>query len=460
MFSGEFLGPIPLGVAYILFLLAFMAVLFLLLKRPIYEVMIVSYIFVIVITSRYDLFWEYLLKPSTSGLFYAIVGFLTLAHLFGEIKVVDKIINFILATVGRFRGGGGYVSLLASTFMAALSGTGPGNVAATGVFTIPAMKRTGFPPHLAATVEMSCSSLGNIVPPSGTILLCYGVYNAIYPDAISLAGFWLACWGVALWFVIQRWVTLISFCKYYNVEPIPAGQRPTVGQSLSEGWQALLIPLIIFVPIFVVAQYDALINARLGVDGGKALISSVLLFTPGVAAVYGAWISRNAISNFNIKRLYEIVRSGAGTIVPVAATIYVAYAIALVFKQLGMEESVQAWFMAMGLSKIALAIILPLFTAFLGMVLPGSSQVAILGGALVSVYAAIGGNPLLIAVMLPALTGALEGMTPPLALCLYAAMGIAKSDFTKTSILAYVWVALHILVAILLLAGVLPVLWI
>ena len=460
MSGGEFLGPIPMGVAYILFLLVFMAVLFLWIKRPIYEVMVLSYIFVIVITSRYDLFWEYLLKPSTSGLFYAIVGFLALAHLFGQLKVVDKIINFVLATVGRFRGGGGYVSLLASTFMASLSGTGPGNVAATGVFTIPAMKRTGFPPHLAATVEMSCSSLGNLVPPSGTILLCYGVYSAIYPDAISLAGFWLACWGVAIWFIIQRWITLIGFCKYYNVEPIPADQRPGVGQSLSAGWQALLIPLIIFIPIFVVAQYDQLINVRLGEDGGKALIKSVLLFTPGVAAVYGILISRRAVSNLNIKKVFEIVRGGAATIVPVAATIYVAYAIALVFRQLGMEESVQTWFMSMGLSMITLAIILPLFTAFLGMVLPGSSQVAILGGALISVYAALGGNPLLIAAMLPALTGALEGMTPPLALCLYAATGIADSDFKKTMLLAYVWVALHILFAILLLAGVLPVPWI
>ncbi|MFF2456926.1 TRAP transporter large permease subunit [Peribacillus simplex] len=63
------------------------------------------------------------------------------------------------------------MALLASTFMASLSGTGPGNVAATGVFTIPMMKRSGFPPHLAATVEMSASMLGNIIPPAGRLSL-------------------------------------------------------------------------------------------------------------------------------------------------------------------------------------------------------------------------------------------------------------------------------------------------
>ena len=91
--SGEFLGPIPVGIAYLIFLLLFMALVFLVFKRPIYEVMIISYIFVILVTQRWDLFWTYLLKPSSSGLFYAIVGFLALAHLFGETRVSLIILN-------------------------------------------------------------------------------------------------------------------------------------------------------------------------------------------------------------------------------------------------------------------------------------------------------------------------------------------------------------------------------
>ncbi|MFZ5944717.1 MAG: TRAP transporter large permease subunit [Bacillota bacterium] len=457
--AGSFLGPIPMGIAYLLFLLVFMAVVFMVFKRPIYEVMILSFVFVIFMTQRWDLFWPYLLNPSSSSLFYSIVGFLTLAHIFGETKVVDKIINFILATVGRFRGGGGYVSLIASTFMAALSGSGAGNVAATGVFTIPAMKKTGFSPELAATVEMSCSSLGNIIPPSGTIILSYGVYNVLYPDAVTLASFWLICWGVAIWFIVQRWLTLLGFCIYYNVQPIPAEERPSVRQSFSEGWTSLLIPLIIFVPIFVLSQYDGAVIGRLGKAGGNAIIGSVLSFTPGLAAVYGLYIGRKTINGLSFTKVFEMIKRGVSIITPVAATIYFAYAIALVFQKLGMEESVQSWFMSMGLSVTALAFILPIFTAFLGMVLPGSSQVAIVGGALVAAFAALGGNPLLLAAMLPALTGALEGMTPPLALCLYAAMGIADSNFMKTAKLAYVWIVLHMLFCILILLGVLPILW-
>jgi TRAP-type uncharacterized transport system fused permease subunit len=71
----------------------------------------------------------------------------------------------------------------------------------------------------------------------------------------------------------------------------------------------------------------------------------------------------------------------------------------------------------------------------------------------------MGVNPMLAAAILPAITGALEGMTPPLALAMYAAMGIAGSKMKETSILAVVWVTAHLVVAIAMLAGILPVLF-
>jgi len=123
---------LPMAIWYLIFLLFFVAVLFVGFKRPIYEVMALAFVFIVVITGRFDLFWPSLLYPSTSSLFYAIFAFLVVAVIFDETKVVERIINLIMSVVGRFRGGAGYVALLASTFMASLSGSGPGNVATTG----------------------------------------------------------------------------------------------------------------------------------------------------------------------------------------------------------------------------------------------------------------------------------------------------------------------------------------
>ena len=110
------------------------------------------------------------------------------------------------------------------------------------------------------------------------------------------------------------------------------------------------------------------------------------------------------------------------------------------------------------LSVTALAFLLPLVTAILGMVFPGTAQPKIFGGTIIAVFAAAGGNSLLAAAMLPVITGAMEGMTPPLAICMYTAMGIAKADMKKTTINCLIWVFLHYLLSVLCMLGLLPIL--
>ncbi|HSL39396.1 MAG TPA: TRAP transporter fused permease subunit [Desulforhopalus sp.] len=66
---------------------------------------------------------------------------------------------------GRIRGGAGHVAVVGSSFFGMLSGSSVANVATTGSFTIPTMKRLKFPPAMAGAVEASASSGGQIMPP-------------------------------------------------------------------------------------------------------------------------------------------------------------------------------------------------------------------------------------------------------------------------------------------------------
>ncbi len=66
---------------------------------------------------------------------------------------------------GRLRGGAGHIAVISSAFFGMLSGSSVANVATTGAFTIPTMKRLGFPKEMAAAVEASASSGGQIMPP-------------------------------------------------------------------------------------------------------------------------------------------------------------------------------------------------------------------------------------------------------------------------------------------------------
>ena len=66
---------------------------------------------------------------------------------------------------GNATGGPAKVSVFSSGLFGMLSGSPVANVAATGAFTIPLMKRVGYKPTTAAAIEAVASTGGNLMPP-------------------------------------------------------------------------------------------------------------------------------------------------------------------------------------------------------------------------------------------------------------------------------------------------------
>lgn len=446
----------PFGVTCILVLLAVICIMFLVLKRPIYEAMFVGYIAMIICTNQWSDFFTHVFKTSSDTLFYAIVAFLVLAKILDETKAVDKVVAIIVSIFGRLPGGAGYTAIIASTFMGALSGSGAGNVAVTGTFTIPAMKKSGFPPHLAANVEASSSTMGNMIPPAGVIVAALACYNEFTGADMSQSTFWIACWGISLWFILQRIVTLYAYCKIYKIKPMEKSEIPSFKQTMKEGGIYLLLPVVIILP-FVLDFFfkSTFYTQRLGA-GAANMSSSLLLFTPGLTAFIALLLSKKE-TKISFGKLIDTLSKSAKSIVPVSVTIFFAYCISNLFSATSIGKEMGEFIMGWDLSSVALCFIIPAVTAILGMVLPGSAQTKIFGTTIIAVLAASGVNPLLAAAMLPAITGAMEGMTPPLALCTYTAMGIAKSGMKETTINAYIWVALHYIMSVVCLLGLLPI---
>lgn len=446
----------PIEVTYLIVLLVAIIVWFVLLKRPIYEAMLFGYIVMVAMTKQWSNFFKYLISPSTNTLFYAIVAFLAAAQVFTETHVIEKVIDIVLSIFGRLPGGAGWVSLIASTFMGALSGSGAGNVAATGVFTIPAMKRSGFPSWLAANVECAASTMGNMIPPAGVITAAFGVLAAIGINDYVMSDFWMVVWGIAIWFILQRAVTLLVFCKIYKVKPMAKDEVLPIGKSFKAGWKSLLLAVVIFLPFFLDSKLKGtFFTARLGA-GASNQSSCILLMVPGFAALYAMLIADKGI-NRSPKALAKRFSASVKAIVPVSATIYFAYAISALFDTLKVGSTIGEFIAGWGLPKVALALLIPLFCAFLGMIIPGSSQIAIFGPALVSVMVGTGFNPVLMCAILPAITGAMEGMTPPLALCMYTGMGIADAPMKETTQNCIIWCLLHYAMSVLCILGILPI---
>lgn len=451
----------PAALIYLAIMLAAIIVWFLLLKRPVYEAVLISFIFLLTITGTWGSVAGYINTGLETSLLYSMTAFCAMSILLTKTKVIDSAIAVILSVLGRVTGGAGYVSVVASAFMGALSGSGPGNVMATGTITIPAMKKSGFPPELAANIESNASYLGNMIPPSGNITAALGALTgmAAYGEGyISQAEFWIVLWGCSLWFILQRLLMVFAFCKYYKVAPIAKEDLPGLKETFKKGWQGLLLPIIILLP-FVLDYFfkDTFFTDRLGKSGASAMSSSLLIFIGGLASIYAILISkdRKQVTPGAVARMFA---DGIKTIAPAIGVCVIGYMIGAMFTDLNVTDEMLAFMEGMNMGKFGLVLFVCFVTCLLGMVIPGSSLVVIFGPVFITILVAKGVNPVLAAAMLPCICGVMCGITPPLGLGMYAGMSLANSDFGKTFRNNLWWVAAQFVLEVIVLMGWLPIL--
>ncbi len=449
---------IPSAFIYLGILLVTIVIWFMVFKRPVYEAILISFIILLTVTGTWGNVGGYIEKGLTTSLLYSMTAFVAMSVILTKTKVVDSCIAIILSILGRIPGGAGYVSIIASAFMGALSGSGPGNVMATGAITIPAMKKSGFPAELAANVESNASYMGNMIPPSSNIVAALGAYTALYGENITTGQFWVVLWGISLWFIAQRILTLLAFCKYYKVKPMAKEELPTLKESLKVGWQGLLLPVIILLPFILDFMFkDTLFTERLGADGAKALSNSLLLFIPGIATLFSCLIvkDKKTVTPHKIAMMFA---KGVKTIAPSIAVCIIGYMIGAMFNDLDVSGEMQLFIEGVNFSKFGLVMFICILTCFLGMVIPGSSLVVIFGPVFITTLASVGVNPVLAAAMLPCICGVMCGITPPLGLGMYAGMSLAESDFSKTFKNNMFWVAGQFVMQVVVLMGWLPIL--
>ena len=449
----------PSVFLYLAILLGVILVWFVLLKRPVYEAIAIAFVVLLCVSGTWGSVFSYIDAALSTSLLYSMTAFVAMSIILTKTKVIDGCINIILALLGRIPGGAGYVSVIASSFMGALSGSGPGNVMATGVITIPAMKKSGFPAELAANIESNASYMGNMIPPSGNIVAALGALTALYPDMnISTGTFWIVLWGISIWFILQRMLTIFVFVKVYKIQPMDAADIPSLKQSFKENWQGMLLPFIILVPFILdSALKDNFFTARLGATGAKYFSSSLLLFIAGIASLYTILITKDKKS-VTPHKIAKMFASGVKTIAPAIGVCVIGYMIGAMFADLNVAEEMQLFIEGLKMGKLATVVLLCVLTCFLGMVVPGSSQVVIFGSAFIATLAAVGVDPVLAAAMLPCICGVMCGITPPLGLGMYAGMSIAGSDFDKTFKNNLWWVAGQFIMQIIVLMGWLPIL--
>src|SRR3990170_4372959 len=158
-----------------------------------------------------------------------------------------------MALLGNVRGGTAKVAVVASGLFGTMSGSSVSNVLATGVVTIPAMKRTGFRPEDAAAVEANASSGGVLTPPvMGAVafvmasILSMPYVNVAFAAAIPAALFFLS---LAL--------QVDAYAARKGIRGLPRTELPSVGRTFAEGW-FYVFAFLVLVVLLVYLRQEAL----------------------------------------------------------------------------------------------------------------------------------------------------------------------------------------------------------
>src|SRR5690606_29022155 len=150
---------------------------------------------------------------TTEGVFGVALGvstsFVFLFVLFGSLLeragAGNYFIKLSFALLGHLRGGPAKAAVVSSGTTGLISGSSIANVVTTGTFTIPLMKRVGFPGYKAGAVEVAASVNGQIMPPvmGAAAFLIAGYVCISYLDVVKLAFLPAIITYVALFYIVH-----------------------------------------------------------------------------------------------------------------------------------------------------------------------------------------------------------------------------------------------------------------
>jgi TRAP transporter 4TM/12TM fusion protein len=140
--------------------------------------------------------------------------------------------NFAMAALGNVRGGTAKVAIVASGLFGTMSGSAVSNVLATGVVTIPAMKRTGFRPEDAAAVEANASSGGVLTPPvMGAV--AFVMASVLATPYLTVAA---AAAVPAFLYYLSLFLQVDAYGAKYGIRGLPRTELPSLARTVAEGW--------------------------------------------------------------------------------------------------------------------------------------------------------------------------------------------------------------------------------
>jgi len=350
----------------------------------------------------------------------------------------DGMTEFAFIAFGRTRGGPAKAAVVGSSLVGTVSGAPMSNVFLTGSVTIPMMIKSGWRREVAGAVEAVASSGGSIMPP----VMGIAAFLIAERLGVSYSTVCLAALIPAVLFYIAVFIQVDLYAGKHKLLGLKRSELPNPKETVKKSWP--LIP--IFALLLYLLFFDRMAAAR------AAVITSILAL-PLMAC------QKKNRENFFRKCLEVLIGGGkmalnagcalaaGGIITGVVAFSGLGFTMGYVLTELG---NIHVMVLLLGTAIGAI---------ILGMGMPAVAAYALTAALLASSIQSFG-IPEMAAHMFIFYFSVISNITPPIALAVFAACILAKSDFWKTGweacklgILAYIIPFLFVFSPSLLMQG-------
>ena len=343
-------------------------------------------------------------------------------------------IQLALSLLGRFKGGPAKAAIMGSGLTGMISGSSIANIVTTGTFTIPMMKKVGYPPTKAAAVEVAASTDGQLAPPiMGAAAFIIAEYvNVPYIEVVKAAAIPAFASYAALFYISH-----IEASKL-GIKGLPKSQLPIFFKTLVTGLH-FLVPLFMLLYELIIVRH----SPELAAFNAICVLAVIMLFQEPIKAYRNKEPMGEAFKK-SIVLIFSALASGARNMVSVAlATAAAGIIVGVVALGLGNLISEIIDVLSMG-NVFLMLVITAMASLIIGMGLPTTATYIVMAALTAPAIVTIGAMqgfvvPLMAAHLFCFYFGILADDTPPVGLAAYAAAAIAKSPPIATGLQGFMY---------------------
>jgi len=337
--------------------------------------------------------------------------FVLFGSLMGLLKISDFLNELSKMVSGQMRGGPGLASVISSSMIGMVTGASVANVAITGAFTIPYMKKVGYKPALAGAIEATASTGGQLMPPvmgAAAFLMAFFV-GVPYAD-IMIAG------------IIPA--VLFYICVFFGVQAVSVVSDIKAPKETADKRVVYLGIPSFFIPVGLIAVLLL-----------QHYSTSVAAFWAIVSCLIIAYIRSDRPTPYEL-----LVRIMEGAVV--GAKIGVSLAIVGMISQslitTGLGGKIAGLVELLSMGNVHLALIMTMIVAIiLGCGVPPAAAYSLVAIVVAPTLVKMG-VPVLSAHFFCFYFAIISAVTPPVALGALAGAGIAGAPYFATAFRAFV----------------------